>query len=97
MTQQTDTMEGKKIKIIPNIRVKDMEFIDGNGNREIYKRNGAIMSNGQVNDYRVAFIKGQGGSCKETTWNKEKHHHNCCKSRVAWRHKTGCPLLNKEF
>lgn len=81
------------MKVIPSIRVKDMEFIEGNGNRRIYERNGAIMSNGQVNAYRVAFMKGQGGSVREETWNRQEHHHNCCKSRVAWRHRTECPRL----
>lgn len=73
-----------------------MEFIEGNGNRRIYERNGAIMSNGQINYYRVAFMKGQGGSVKEETWNRKEHQHDCCRSRVAWRHKTECLRL-KDF
>lgn len=71
-----------------------MEFIEGNGTRSIYERNGAIMSNGEINDYRVAVMKGQGGSITEETWNRQAHHHNCCKSRVPWRHKTVCPRLD---
>ena len=81
------------MKVIPAIKVADMEFIEGNCTREIAERNGAIMSNGMPNYYRIEFMKGHGGSKKEETWNKAEHQHSCCKSRVSWRHKTGCPRL----
>lgn len=81
------------MKVIPSIKVKDMEFIEGNGNRKIYERNGAILSSGERNKYRIAFMKGQGGSRKEETWNKNHHWHTCCLSKVPWRHKTSCPRL----
>lgn len=60
---------------------------------EIAKRNGAIMSNGRINYYRVTFMKGQGGSIKEETWDRKNHHHTCCKSQAYWRHKVDCPRL----
>jgi hypothetical protein len=82
------------MKVIPPIKVKDMEFIEGNCTREIAERNGAIMANGQKNYYRIMVMKGQGGSSREETWNRDRHVHTCCLSRVPWRHKTGCPRLN---
>jgi hypothetical protein len=47
------------MKVIPPIKVRDMEFIEGNCTREIAERNGAIMANGQKNYYRVMIMKGQ--------------------------------------
>lgn len=45
-------------------------------------------------DYRKEFIKGRGASTKDPTWNRKKHIHTCCKSKVPWRHKAKCPKLN---
>jgi len=84
------------MKVIPKIAVKDMEFIEGNCTRKIAERNGAIMANGQINYYRVMFMKGQGGSKKEETWDRQNHWHTCCKSKVSWRHKTSCPKLKND-
>lgn len=82
---------------VNTLKVCDMEFIEGNATRKILERNQAILSGGGVNYYRVMFMKGQGGSRKEETWNKAEHHHDCCRSRVPWRHKTECPRLSEEF
>lgn len=82
------------MKIIPNIKVKDMDFTEGIVTRAFALKNGAICSTGRKNAYRYSFLKGQGGSAKEETWNRDSHIHNCCKSRVSWRHKTDCPRLN---
>jgi hypothetical protein len=84
------------MKVIPNIKVSDMEFLDPGSicTRKVAERNGAIMSNGEINYYRIQFMKGQGGSPTEETWDRKNHWHTCCKSRVCWRHKIGCPRLN---
>jgi uncharacterized repeat protein (TIGR04076 family) len=81
------------MKSVPIIKVLQMEFFEGFITRKQAKENGAICSTGIKNAYRYAFLKGQGGSIKEETWNKFKHEHICCQSRVAWRHKTKCPKL----
>ena len=47
-------------------------------------------STGRINGYREAFLKGMGGSRKDPKWNKQKKQHDCCKSKVAWRHKVDC-------
>lgn len=44
-------------------------------------------------DYRTEFLKGRGASTKDLTWNRKKHIHNCCKSKVAWRHRAQCTKL----
>lgn len=44
---------------------------------------------GSIGDYRL----GQAGSVSEETWNRRRHHHDCCGSRVPWRHKDSCPKL----
>jgi len=82
-------------KVIPELKVSEMEFIDERRLKRIdLFRNCAICSTGRRNEYRVAFIKGQGGTKKEETWNEKKHMHTCCKSKVPWRHKYNCPRLN---
>lgn len=48
-------------------------------------------------DYRKEFIKGRGGSLKDKTWNRLKHLHICCQSKVPWRHKAGCHTLTDEL
>lgn len=48
------------------------------------------MSTGGINDYRYYHGIGMGGSKKDKSWNKKKHQHDCCKSKVSWRHRTGC-------
>lgn len=81
-------------KIIPDTSVSDMGMFSRQEVRDMpfsrKKEIGLIMSNGEINDYRYYQIIGQGGSYKEESWNKIKHRHDCCKSKVAWRHKTGC-------
>lgn len=71
-----------------------MEFIEGNLRRADLKRNDAILKSGKKNQYRIAFIKGQGGSTREESWNRQDHWHDCCKSKVPWRHKSNCPRIN---
>lgn len=82
------------MKVIPSIKVKDMDFAEGIITRAFAIANGAICSTGRPNAYRYSFLKGYGGSIKEETWNRNKHEHNCCKSKVAWRHKSICPRLD---
>lgn len=81
-------------KIIPEVKVEDAGIYSRKQIREMSlerKRElGLIMSNGKMNDYRYYQFIGQGGSAKEESWNKAKHKHNCCGSKVAWRHTTGC-------
>ena len=50
-------------------------------------------STGIVNGYRLAFMRGEGGSRKEETWNEKRHTHSCCGSRVPWRHKVNCKRI----
>jgi hypothetical protein len=57
---------------------------------------GIITSTGIQNAYRVAFALGQGASRKDTTYDRKAGIHTCCNSRVAWRHKVSCHLLNFE-
>lgn len=68
-----------------------------NMNYERKKEIGLIMSNGELNEYRYYQVIGQGGSYKEATWNRKAHRHDCCKSAVAWRHKTGCKPEAEEW
>lgn len=81
------------MKVIPKIKVSEMPYFEGKISLAEKEKYGMIMSNGEVNYYRVMFAKGQGGSRKEKTWNKIKHKHECCKSKVPWRHKSACPRL----
>lgn len=83
----------KKKKTIPDIRVKDIPFITGKISYEEKLAYGMIMSNGKENFYRIMFAKGQGGSKKESSWNRNKHQHDCCQSKVPWRHRTSCKNL----
>lgn len=62
----------------------------------IHSTNILICKTGEVNSYRIEFYLGHGGSNKEKSWNHNKHIHDCCKSKVSWRHKVSCPGLNKE-
>lgn len=73
--------------------VKDIPFFEGHISRSDKEKYGMILSRGGINYYRVMFAKGQGGSRKESTWQKETHQHSCCLSKVPWRHKTACPRL----
>lgn len=83
-----------KKKIIPQKKVADMGIFTREEVRsmslERKQELGLIMSNGFLNEYRYYQIIGQGGSYKEESWNKKRHWHVCCKSKVVWRHKTGC-------
>ena len=47
-------------------------------------------------DYRTEFIKGRGASKKDPTWNRQKHIHTCCQSKVPWRHKAQCRKILKD-
>jgi hypothetical protein len=80
-------------KVIPTVRVTDIPFFEGRITRADKEKYGMIMPSGKDNDYRIAIAKGQGGSAKEETWERTQHWHSCCKSKVAWRHKTSCPRL----
>jgi|GEM_PF-2669993 len=51
---------------------------------------GLIMRDGKTNKYRTAFIEGVGASIKDRTWNRKKHQHSCCGSKVPWRHLINC-------
>lgn len=81
-------------KVLPILKVKDILGFT----REEYKnmsleeknRRGLLLWNGRMNDYRFYHGIGMGGSYREESWNKKKHYHDCCKSKVAWRHLTGC-------
>lgn len=84
-------------KVIPELKPADIPPFDsireiGMADRRKY---GLIMSNGGLNDYRIAIATGFGGSCKEETWDKTAHLHTCC-SKVPWRHKVNCPRLKFE-
>ena len=81
-------------KVIPEMKVSDAGCYSRKQIREMSfeekQRIGLIMSNGEMNEYRYYQYIGQGGSYKEDSWNKQKHQHDCCGSKVAWRHLTGC-------
>lgn len=79
-------------KVIPNIKVRDLPFVKSliEVPREERIRLGLIHSRGGVNEYRRAFLVGQGASTRDKTWSEGKHWHVCCKSKVGWRHKTNC-------
>ena len=53
-----------------------------------------LCKSGKTNEYRAEFYRGHGASKKDKTWNSKKHQHNCCKSKVGWRHKASCSTLN---
>lgn len=78
-------------------KVSEMQWWEQMDSLEDKIRNGIITSTGLSNAYRVAFAKGQGASRKDKTFNKEKGMHNCCSSKVAWRHRVNCYLLREEF
>lgn len=82
------------MKVIPELKVADAGCYSRKQIREMSleekQRLGLIMSNGLLNQYRYYQFTGRGGSYKEKSWNKADHHHDCCGSKVAWRHKTGC-------
>lgn len=85
-------------KVIPAIKPDEVPMF--NSIREVgvadRKRWGLIMSNGGINDYRVAKATGVGGSRKEETFDPKlgkRGGHSCCGSKVEWRHKVSCPRL----
>lgn len=48
---------------------------------------------GRINEYRRAFRDGLGASRKEETFDLSlgvRGGHNCCNSKVEWRHKINC-------
>lgn len=81
-------------KVIPSIKVSEMQWWEQMETKEDKVRNGIFTSTGIKNAYRVAFAKGEGASRKDRTFNKELGIHTCCGSKVAWRHKVNCPLLD---
>lgn len=82
----------------PSVKVSDMPFVDSLSELSVSERRkyGIITSTGIINAYRRAFIVGQGASRKDETWDKSQHIHTCCESKVPWRHRTACKLLNFE-
>lgn len=48
-------------------------------------------------DYRREFIKGRGASTRDETWDRQKHTHTCCFSKVPWRHKAACENVLTEY
>lgn len=50
-----------------------------------------LTSTGIRNMTRVAEYQGLAGNRKEASWNKSDHQHDCCESKVSYRHKNNCP------
>lgn len=48
---------------------------------------------GERASYIIAQYEGLYGTRKETSWNREKHQHDCCGAKVSWRHKIDCPVV----
>jgi hypothetical protein len=48
-------------------------------------------------DYGRIRRAGRLGSTKDATWNRKRHMHTCCKSKVGWYHKVTCPAVNGTF
>lgn len=90
-------------KVIPKLKTRDIIGFTReeyrNMSLEEKNRRGLLLWNGRMNDYRYYHGIGLGGSFKEESWNRKKYQHNCCKSKVAWRHRTGCPARkeNSDF
>lgn len=82
-----------KKRVIPKVSVQEIPYFEGNISHFDKEKYGMLLWDGTVNYYRVMFAKGQGGSRKEETWNREEYKHTCCQSKVPWRHKTQCPRL----
>lgn len=60
--------------------------------------NNLYCKTGRENGYRMAFLRGKGGSRKEESWDRIKNKHSCCGSMVSWRHRVECykiPLAQK--
>jgi len=87
-------MSGRRARSIP--KVKDLPFFDSL--RDISHKDkvrlGIICTTGNLNEYRINFILGRGGSRKEETWDRKNLRHTCCDSKVPWRHKKNCPRLS---
>lgn len=83
------------MKVIPKIKVSEIPFkiLGEKITYEEKERYGLIMSNGEINYYRLEFMRGHGGNYREKTWNRQKHRHDCCKSKVPWRHRVICPRM----
>lgn len=45
------------------------------------------------NDTRIAEYQGLKGTRKESSWSKPEHQHDCCGSKVSWRHKVSCQKM----
>lgn len=82
------------MKVIPEMKVREAGCYSRKQIRDMSLKKkqhlGLIMSNGQLNFYRYCQYIAQGGSRKEKSWNKLDHQHDCCGSKVPWRHRTGC-------
>jgi hypothetical protein len=48
-------------------------------------------------DYERIRRAGRLGSSRDATWDKKRHLHLCCKSKVVWYHKAVCPAVNGTF
>lgn len=83
------------MRIKPKFPVEAIPFVTTTRefSLEEQKEYGIKTSTGIQNAYRTAFALGQGASRKDTTFDKSKGIHTCCGSKVAWRHKTACKLL----
>lgn len=75
--------------------VAELPFIDSLRELTHEERitHGLILPSGHKNDYRLERMKGRGASSSDATWDRQTHHHTCCQSRSAWRHKVDCPML----
>lgn len=89
-------------KTIYAVPVSELPFIDSLRELSMSERRrlGLYLPGGETNYYRIVMMKGFGGSATEETWIRQgysgnhKGHHNCCGSKVAWRHKVSCPRLD---
>ncbi len=49
-----------------------------------------LLPSGRVNEHKYYKIKYGVCSVKDSTWDRKKHWHTCCKSKRAYRHLAGC-------
>ncbi|WP_148058661.1 hypothetical protein [Agrococcus jenensis] len=77
------------------VPVSDLPFITSLSelSKEDRERFGLYLPSGHRNAYRVERMKGHGGSRTDPSWDRTANQHTCCNSRVYWRHKVACPLL----
>lgn len=80
------------------VPVADLPFVDDVKELPVDERRrlGLYLPSGHLNDYRVAYMKGQAGFRTEETFDRsvgKRGGHTCCGSLVVWRHKVACPRL----